>query len=189
MRIGIHTGRVVAGIIGSKVVRYDIFGDGVLIANKMETHGIPGKVCISEETRKILSSQPDIFNEYSIEFHKLVELKAIDKKIKAYIVERKVRESTASRIEGSDGDKSLSSQNDIGNGGSIKQSSNNDQESNDNDEVKDISKRKRRIKRSLQSNKDTESEQDYDKKKRHRAQSDNNSYKDQNETESEKKNQ
>jgi class 3 adenylate cyclase len=54
MRIGIHTGRVVAGIIGSKVVRYDIFGDGVLIANKMETHGIPGKVCISEETRKIL---------------------------------------------------------------------------------------------------------------------------------------
>jgi class 3 adenylate cyclase len=42
MRIGIHTGRVVAGIIGSKVVRYDIFGDGVLIANKMESNGIPG---------------------------------------------------------------------------------------------------------------------------------------------------
>lgn len=56
MRIGIHTGRVVAGIIGSKVVRYDIFGDGVLIANKMETHGIPGRVCISEETRRILMS-------------------------------------------------------------------------------------------------------------------------------------
>jgi len=64
MRIGIHTGRVVGGIIGSKVVRYDIFGDGVLIANKMETHGIPGKVCISEETRKILQGQPDIYSEY-----------------------------------------------------------------------------------------------------------------------------
>jgi len=51
MRIGIHTGKVVAGIIGSKVVRYDIFGNGVLIANKMESNGIPGKVCISEDTK------------------------------------------------------------------------------------------------------------------------------------------
>jgi class 3 adenylate cyclase len=39
MRIGVHTGKVVAGIIGSKVVRYDIFGEGVLIANKMEQSG------------------------------------------------------------------------------------------------------------------------------------------------------
>jgi hypothetical protein len=35
MRIGIHTGTVIAGIIGSSVVRYDIFGSDVLIANKM----------------------------------------------------------------------------------------------------------------------------------------------------------
>jgi len=54
MRIGIHTGKVVAGIIGSKVVRYDIFGEGVLIANKMESNGVGGKVCVSEDTRKIL---------------------------------------------------------------------------------------------------------------------------------------
>lgn len=47
MRIGVHTGRVVAGIIGTKVVRYDIFGEGVLIANKMESNGNPGQVCIS----------------------------------------------------------------------------------------------------------------------------------------------
>ena len=39
MRIGVHTGKVVAGIIGSKVVRYDIFGEGVLIGNKMEQSG------------------------------------------------------------------------------------------------------------------------------------------------------
>ena len=42
MRIGIHTGRVVAGIIGSKVVRYDIFGEGVLISSKMEINGESG---------------------------------------------------------------------------------------------------------------------------------------------------
>lgn len=42
MRIGIHTGRIVAGIIGTKIVRYDIFGADVFIANKMESNGIPG---------------------------------------------------------------------------------------------------------------------------------------------------
>lgn len=71
MRIGIHTGKVVAGIIGSKVVRYDIFGEGVLIANKMESNGVPGKVCASEETRKILMQNPDIFNEYLFEEHRV----------------------------------------------------------------------------------------------------------------------
>ena len=40
MRIGIHTGNIVGGIIGSKVVRYDIFGNNVLIANKMESNGV-----------------------------------------------------------------------------------------------------------------------------------------------------
>lgn len=57
MRIGVHTGRVVAGIIGSKVVRYDIFGEGVLIANKMESNGTPGSVCVSEDTRNLLLRQ------------------------------------------------------------------------------------------------------------------------------------
>ena len=38
MRIGIHTGPVIAGIIGSTVVRYDIFGSDVLIANKVSLH-------------------------------------------------------------------------------------------------------------------------------------------------------
>ena len=47
MRIGIHTGKVVGGIIGTKLVRYDIFGSDVLffeflIANKMESNGIAG---------------------------------------------------------------------------------------------------------------------------------------------------
>ena len=40
MRIGIHTGKIVGGIIGTKVVRYDIFGNDVLIANKMESNGV-----------------------------------------------------------------------------------------------------------------------------------------------------
>ena len=79
MRIGIHTGKVVAGIIGSKVVRYDIFGEGVLIANKMESNGVPGKVCVSDETRKILMQQPEIFNEYLFEEHSAFTLSSINR--------------------------------------------------------------------------------------------------------------
>lgn len=74
MRIGVHTGRVVAGIIGSKVVRYDIFGDGVLIANKMESNGVPGKVCISEDTRRLLCRSQDIAREFSFDPHNEVNL-------------------------------------------------------------------------------------------------------------------
>lgn len=37
MRIGVHTGKIVAGIIGNNIVRYDILGENVLIANKMES--------------------------------------------------------------------------------------------------------------------------------------------------------
>ena len=36
MRIGIHTGKIIGGIIGTDVIRYDIFGIDVMIANSME---------------------------------------------------------------------------------------------------------------------------------------------------------
>lgn len=62
LRAGIHTGPVIAGIIGAKVVRYDIFGSGVLITEKIEYEGIPGKVCISSDTYRILQEEPEIAN-------------------------------------------------------------------------------------------------------------------------------
>jgi len=50
MRIGIHTGPVVAGIVGVKKFAYDIWGDTVNTAARMEQTGAPGKVNISEST-------------------------------------------------------------------------------------------------------------------------------------------
>jgi len=50
VRIGIHTGPVIAGIIGTKKFAYDIWGDTVNIASRMESAGDPGKVNISEST-------------------------------------------------------------------------------------------------------------------------------------------
>jgi class 3 adenylate cyclase len=55
IRIGLHTGPVVAGIVGSKKFAYDIWGDTVNTANRMESSGMPGKVNISGETYALIS--------------------------------------------------------------------------------------------------------------------------------------
>jgi class 3 adenylate cyclase len=50
VRIGIHTGPLVAGVVGSKKFAYDIWGDAVNLASQMEQHGEAGKVNISADT-------------------------------------------------------------------------------------------------------------------------------------------
>ncbi|MBK8156699.1 MAG: hypothetical protein IPK55_12225 [Streptococcus sp.] len=63
---------MIAGIIGSNIVRYDIFGSDVLIANKMESNGEQGHVVCSEDTRRIiLKNSKDKFK-----FEKHVTVKA-----------------------------------------------------------------------------------------------------------------
>lgn len=58
MRIGIHSGPVVAGIVGVKKFQYDLWGDTVNIASRMETNGKPGQVNISEATYKLIHQDP-----------------------------------------------------------------------------------------------------------------------------------
>ncbi|MEJ7767973.1 MAG: adenylate/guanylate cyclase domain-containing protein [Chitinophagaceae bacterium] len=54
VRIGIHTGPVVAGIVGTKKFAYDIWGDTVNIASRMESAGVEGKINISSATYNLV---------------------------------------------------------------------------------------------------------------------------------------
>lgn len=54
IRIGVHTGPVVAGIVGVKKFAYDIWGDTVNIASRMESSGVAGKVNISGSTYQLI---------------------------------------------------------------------------------------------------------------------------------------
>jgi adenylate cyclase len=54
LRIGIHTGKIIAGVVGKNKFAYDIWGDAVNTASRMESSGSPGKVNISGDTYELV---------------------------------------------------------------------------------------------------------------------------------------
>ncbi len=69
IRIGINTGPVVAGVIGTKKFIYDLWGDTVNVASRMESHGIIGEIQVTESTYACLRGQ------YDFEARGLIEVK------------------------------------------------------------------------------------------------------------------
>jgi adenylate cyclase len=54
IRIGVHTGPVIAGLIGNRRFGYDVWGETVNIASRLESQGVPDRMQISETTRRAL---------------------------------------------------------------------------------------------------------------------------------------
>ena len=67
IRIGIHTGPLVAGVVGLKKFAYDIWGDAVNLASQMEQHSEPGKVNISGETYSLVKNSFNCIHRGKIE--------------------------------------------------------------------------------------------------------------------------
>jgi adenylate cyclase len=70
LRIGINSGQVVAGVIGNKKFIYDLWGDSVNVAARMESSGEPGQIQVSQATYLLLQNQG-----YNLEPRGQIEIK------------------------------------------------------------------------------------------------------------------
>eukprot|EP01029_Cantina_marsupialis_P017701 TRINITY_DN398_c0_g5_i1.p1 TRINITY_DN398_c0_g5~~TRINITY_DN398_c0_g5_i1.p1 ORF type:complete len:3049 (+),score=701.94 TRINITY_DN398_c0_g5_i1:73-9219(+) len=66
MRVGIHTGTVIGGVIGRRTLRYDIWGLDAIIANKLEEAGTPGSILISDTTKMLIENDLEFISSFDV---------------------------------------------------------------------------------------------------------------------------
>ncbi|MDY6936672.1 MAG: adenylate/guanylate cyclase domain-containing protein [Cyanobacteriota bacterium] len=84
IRIGINTGSVVAGVIGIKKFIYDLWGDTVNVASRMESTGVPGGIQVTQATYERLSQQ------YRFKARGQVEIKGKGEMQTYWLIDRKI---------------------------------------------------------------------------------------------------
>lgn len=75
LRIGIHSGPIVTGIIGKKKFNYDLWGKSVNLASRMEAQGEPDKIQVSESTYNLLADKFDLTYRGEIEARGICKIK------------------------------------------------------------------------------------------------------------------
>ena len=92
VRIGMHTGPVVAGVVGEERFMYDIYSDAVNIASRMETHGEAGKIHVSAHFMRHLLDSFAMTNvtDHGLSFEKRGEIEVKGKgRMKTFFLEKK----------------------------------------------------------------------------------------------------
>lgn len=74
VRVGMHTGPAVAGVIGTHKLSYDVWGDTVNTAARLESHGQPGRIQVTQETRNALEDRYDFERRGSVDIKSKGEL-------------------------------------------------------------------------------------------------------------------
>jgi class 3 adenylate cyclase len=91
IRVGIHTGPVVAGVIGKRKFIYDVWGDTVNTASRMESHSVPGQIQVTLETYRRLAKS------YTLEARGEIDVKGKGPMQVWFLLGRGLAQSGASR--------------------------------------------------------------------------------------------
>lgn len=71
VRVGLHSGQAMAGVIGRRKFAYDLWGDAVNVASRMESHGVAGRVHVSDAVEEELRGR------YRFEKRGTIEVKGL----------------------------------------------------------------------------------------------------------------
>jgi adenylate cyclase len=87
MRVGLHCGTAIAGVIGETRISYDLWGDAVNVASRMQSQGVAGRIQVSEEYRTVVG------DAFEFEDHGVIDFKGLGERRAYFLVAARDAES------------------------------------------------------------------------------------------------